>query len=136
MGAIDHDELLKIIPTARFMIHMAFVEGRSIAMLEAMALGVPLITWDIPIYREFVDPKYNILLNPNGDFKQEFKDKYLPLLDEYLRYEKRKKMSDEIIAKYGVELFMKKFHSLIEEAIGAKNESGVKKYDYKEGVCG
>jgi glycosyltransferase involved in cell wall biosynthesis len=123
MGTVDHKELLKIIPAARFMIHMSFVEGRSIAMLEAMALGTPLITWDIPIYREFVDPEYNVMLNPNGNFLEEFRDKYLPFLDKYLRYEKRKKMSGEIIEKYGIGVFMTKFHDLIKEITGKGNKA-------------
>lgn len=65
-GSLQHDKLLDAVAGAAYLLHAATVEGRPLAALEAMGLGVPGIYPNTPLYKEFMDPVRNILLDPSG----------------------------------------------------------------------
>jgi len=70
MKQVPHEELLETIAGAAFLIHMALVEGRPMAVLEALGLGVRVIIPDAPLYREFV-PDGNVFLDPGRPFTEQ-----------------------------------------------------------------
>lgn len=64
-GAFDAvDELLAAADT---FVLPSYEEGMSLALLEAMAAGVPVIASDIPANRELIEPDRNGLLVPTRD---------------------------------------------------------------------
>ena len=67
-GRISHYQLLKEVKDADFMLHAARVEGFPVSVREANGLGVPVITWDIELYKDNgVTPERNVLLPLRGD---------------------------------------------------------------------
>jgi len=64
-GTLPHGELMEVLSKAKFMIHMAQVEGQPMAIREANGLGVPVICPDAPSYRQSVHEN-NIFVDVNN----------------------------------------------------------------------
>jgi glycosyltransferase involved in cell wall biosynthesis len=72
-------------------------EGWAIAICEAMACGLPVVAWDLPVYKTLY-PK-GVVRVPIGDF-QEFSNSVLELLTDKNHYEEVAKNSREIVSTY------------------------------------
>ena len=70
--------------------------------VEAMGQGVPVICPDIPLYREFVDPARNILLNPGRPVADQLAGIDLK---PYRAIKNRRALAKETQAKYGREKY-------------------------------
>ena len=116
-GKLPHNELLEAVRGADFMIHTARHEGFPVAVREAMSLGIPVIAWDISLYRDNgVDPAKNILLPLRGDIKAA-----LAVADwKALRSIKsRRALAAETQKHYGPAAFAEKLAALLVDAAAA-----------------
>jgi glycosyltransferase involved in cell wall biosynthesis len=52
MGALDDNSLSELLAGARALLFPSFAEGFGIPLTEAMAVGVPVIASDLPVFRE------------------------------------------------------------------------------------
>ena len=101
-GLQPREVVLNDLAGADFLIHAAEVEGRPTAVLEANGLGVPVICPDLPLYREFVNPARNVLLDPARPAAEQLAEVDL---DALRSEENRQALAEETHAKYGVEAF-------------------------------
>ena len=110
MGAAPHEAVLEDLAGAEFLLHAARTEGRPTAVLEAMGLGVPVIVPDLPLYREFVDPVRNVLLDPARPVAEQLAGFDLETLRSP---ENREALEAETQAKYGLEAFKRQLEELL-----------------------
>ena len=78
LGYLEKDRAFGLIKAAKSFVFPSFEEGFGMAICEAMACGVPVIAWDLPVYKELF-PK-GIILVPTGDIR-DFADRVIGLLD-------------------------------------------------------
>ena len=123
VGLVDRPTMIEKISGAEMLILLPNgPEGKSLVMLEAMAMGTPVITWDDYSFSTFVDPEYNILLPHTPDYIDYFKEIYLPKLDYYTDYSRRCEMSKQVIEKYGINSYYAKLDKIIEKLGGTDSE--------------
>ncbi|EID42639.1 glycosyltransferase [Parageobacillus thermoglucosidasius] len=68
VGAVDNQTLFHLYHIADCFVQPSIKEGWGLAILEAMAVGVPVIASDIPVFQEYLVDSHNALLaNPEDD---------------------------------------------------------------------
>ena len=97
LGAKNHDETLNILAKSKIFFSTSNEEGWGIAISEALAFGLPVVAWDLPVYRTLF-PK-GVVKVPIGDVQQ-FSESVLDLLADKNNYEKVSKNSREIVSAY------------------------------------
>lgn len=123
LGVVDRPTMIQKISGAEMLILLPNgPEGKSLVMLEAMAMGTPVITWDDYSFSTFVDPEYNILLPHTPDYIEYFKEVYLPKLSHYTDYSRRCEMSKKVIENYGINSYYNKLDRIIGKLGGTNNE--------------
>lgn len=83
LGYQAHDTALRIMKTSKLLIFPSHEEGFGLSIVEAMAVGIPVLAWDLPSYR--VNFKNGILTIPKGDIKN-MSSAVLELLDDANKY--------------------------------------------------
>lgn len=114
LGILDRKDVMKKVADAKMLILLPDgPEGRPLSVLEAMALGTPVITWDDYSFSTFVDPEYNILLPHIPNFIDYFKEIYLPKIDYYTDYSRRCELSKKVVEKYGIKAYYQSLDAII-----------------------
>ncbi|WP_326644193.1 MSMEG_0565 family glycosyltransferase [Streptosporangium sp. NBC_01755] len=67
LGTVPEDEMAAWYAAADVLAFPSVKEGFGLAALEAMAAGVPVVTSDLPVFREWLVPGRDALLVPLGD---------------------------------------------------------------------
>lgn len=67
LGTVSDEELTSWYHAADGFVFPSVKEGWGIAVLEAMAAGLPVVASDIPVFREYLRDEENALLAPAGD---------------------------------------------------------------------
>lgn len=120
-GYVDRDQVVGILRKKRFSIFLPnSIEGNTLFLLESMASGTPVITWDDWGFPDFVDSKYNILIPRTDNFPEVFESKFMDKLDYYLDYDRRVSMSKETINKFG----KKHYYEVLDEYVDEILERG------------
>lgn len=79
LGYLKDEKAFSILKSSKIFIFPSYEEGFGIAILEAMACGLPAIAWNLPVYRE-VFPQGMITV-PIGNI-EEFAEDILKLLED------------------------------------------------------
>lgn len=58
---VDDRTLAQLIRDARAVVHASEAEGFGLPVLEALALGTPVVAYDLPVTREIVGPDYPLV---------------------------------------------------------------------------
>lgn len=97
LGYLNDEEAFSIIKSSKIFVFPSYEEGWGISVCEAMACGLPVVTWDLPIYSIlFPDGR---LSAPIGDIKS-FADKILKLLSDQQLYAEKRREAFSIVSKY------------------------------------
>jgi len=78
-------EVATILASSDIYIHPSKVEAAPLAILEAMASGLPIIAFDLPFYRGYLISNVNAVLTPLGDEKELCKAMLELVVDTNLR---------------------------------------------------
>ncbi|MGQ9469272.1 MAG: glycosyltransferase [Nitrososphaerales archaeon] len=70
MGSVDSKILYETMSKSKVFIFPSHVEGWGIAVAEAMALGLPIVAWDIPTIREVFGSSIGVRLIPMFNYQQ------------------------------------------------------------------
>lgn len=123
LGVLPREQMLKVLSESKF---MGFTpnseEGMPLAVLEAMAIGTPVITWDKVSSTDCVDREHNIVLDASGDYIGQFEREYAPRLDEYLSDENRLGLMEETDRRFGMDAYYVQLDGLIEKVMGDAQE--------------
>lgn len=65
-GGKDHEETLELLKKADVFLFPSYTEGFSMAMLEAMATGLPIIATDVGSNADMIESKGGILITPKS----------------------------------------------------------------------
>jgi glycosyltransferase involved in cell wall biosynthesis len=119
-GHIPQDEVFEVVRSAKFMCFLPNSEEGSspLAVLEAMALGTPIITWDRFGMSRHVDSEHNIVLSGRESFIDEFRDRYAGSLDRYLDVRSRSELMHRTVETYGLPAYHRQIDELIQDATG------------------
>jgi glycosyltransferase involved in cell wall biosynthesis len=82
----QHEDVLALVARSTVLVSASEIEGFGINVLEAMALGVPFVVADTPVFREVTAEGTGGLLFRTGD-AQDLADKLARLLDDPARQE-------------------------------------------------
>jgi glycosyltransferase-like protein len=66
LGRIDHGELPALVASAAVFAFPSLKEGFGLAAMEALAAGVPLVTRDLPVFREVFGEAARFASDPRG----------------------------------------------------------------------
>ena len=64
LGKVDRNQLVQILSIAHCLLFPSFAEGFGLPVIEAMAVGCPVVASDIPVIREIVGDDSLIYVNP------------------------------------------------------------------------
>lgn len=119
-GNLEGEELRSIFAGAYLFVQPSETEGLSIAILEAMAYGVPILSSDIPENTDVVkDMGYTFKTNDVSDLKEKIES----LLDLKLDFsQKTERAKLEIREKYNWEKIAQKTLSVYEKELCRKSE--------------
>ncbi|HWO71817.1 MAG TPA: MSMEG_0565 family glycosyltransferase [Actinomycetota bacterium] len=67
LGTVPDDDVPRWYWAADAFVFPSVKEGFGLALLEALAAGLPVVATDIPVFREFLVPGEHALLTPPGD---------------------------------------------------------------------
>lgn len=93
----DVNKKFKLMKESRLLIHPSYEENWAIVISEAMACGLPVVAYDLPIFKD-IYPKGMIRV-PIGDIEK-FANQVLNLLSDQLLYEKISREAMNITLKY------------------------------------
>ena len=91
---------------ADLILHGAFVEGFPLALRNANGNGIPVVTWDIPLYRDGLNPERNILIDPGRPIAEQLAEVDLK---KYRGIANRRALAKETHEKYGAGAFKAQF---------------------------
>jgi glycosyltransferase involved in cell wall biosynthesis len=115
MGFLEEHEKWKILEYADLYISTTLHEGFCIAFLEAMAAGLPVVTYDNGGQRDFIDEETGILV-PVGD-----KIQFLHSIERLLQNpELRRRLGDSArkrAMKYGIDRFVQSYLRIYKECV-------------------
>jgi len=65
LGFLESAQAFEIIKSSKVFVFPSFEEGFGIVIMEALACGVPVVTWDLPVYGEIFS--HGVIKIPIGD---------------------------------------------------------------------
>ena len=114
-GLVNRNEVPHLIRKSKFLGFLPNAQegGSPLTVLESMAIGTPVITWDDFEITSIVDPSMNIVLNHSEEYIDQFIEEYLPKIDYYLTDSNRIKLSKSTIDKYGIKSYYNRLDTII-----------------------
>jgi glycosyltransferase involved in cell wall biosynthesis len=97
LGYLKDDEKFRVLKSSKLFVFPSYEEGFGIAICEAMACGLPVIAWNLPIYCK-IFPKGIVKVHLGNTEK--FANEILRLLNDSKLYEKLRKDAIEMSSKY------------------------------------
>lgn len=99
---LDRNEALAILKKAKLYLSTSLYEGLPISIIEAMALGIPTIAFNVDGNRDLIKNNINGFLIDNKD-EGDFKNKIIQLLeDDIIRKDFSKKCLNEYEEKFNI----------------------------------
>ncbi len=97
MGFLENDEAYKILKSSEVFIFPSHEEGFGIAVAEAFASGVPVVAWDLPVYKEVFD---HLVETASIGNKKSFAEKISSLLKNRKKLAELASQGENMIRKY------------------------------------
>jgi glycosyltransferase involved in cell wall biosynthesis len=117
LGPISREEISKILRKATVFIFPSLKEGLPIAVLEAMASGLPVVGSDIPSLRTIITNKENGILVPPRNYVEFANAIILLLEDADLRRKLGQNARHLILEKYTWNIISEEIEKVYKEAI-------------------
>lgn len=113
LGEKSNEESLKILNEASIFILPSHTEGFPNSILEAMALGKPIIATNVGAIEEMLDENAGVIVAPQN--KDEIRLALEKLIkDEHLRKELGKNAKRRLLENYTIDIIMKKYKEVWE----------------------
>lgn len=112
LGYLPREKAIALIKSSSIFLFPSHEEGFGIAILEAMACGKPVVSWDLPVYREIF--RKGLLSAPMGDRKT-MADLVLGLLEDQDRRKMIGREAEALASGYDWDILAKRELSLLRE---------------------
>lgn len=100
-GFVSHDEKVRLLNQAEVFVFASRQEGFGLAVLEAMAVGLPVVARRLPVYEEFFeDRRHGHLVNPDA-FETAFETAVRSLLKDEGEWNTISECNRSTAARYG-----------------------------------
>ena len=96
VGRVPEGEKYELMKESKIFIFPSYQEGWGIVIAEAMACGLPVVAYDLPVYREVFDEYINTV--EMGNYRQ-MAEKSVDIIENYQNYEKNAKKSEGFCIK-------------------------------------
>ena len=96
-GRVEEEEKYKLMKKSKVFIFPSYQEGWGIVIAEAMACGLPVVAYDLPVYREIFDDYISTV--EVGNYRQ-MAEKIVDTIETYQDYEKTAKAARNFVSKY------------------------------------
>jgi len=96
-GFVPEDRKYKVLQSSKVFVFPSYLEGWGIAIAEAMACGLPVVAYNLPIYKEVFDNK--LITVPLGDV-EEMAKQVIYLLENPEVARKMGEANRELVKKY------------------------------------
>lgn len=106
---VDKEKFV-LLKSAKIFLYPSYYESFGIVIAEAMACGLPIVTWDLPIYEQIYET--NILRVPIDDIEQ-FAEIVIRLLDNKELRNSLGSKGEKFIQKYDWDTIAEKELKLI-----------------------
>ena len=97
VGRVEEEEKYKLMKKSKVFIFPSYQEGWGIVIAEAMACGLPVVAYDLPVYREIFDDYISTV--EVGNYRQ-MAEKIVDTIETYQDYEKTAKEARNFVSKY------------------------------------
>lgn len=97
LGFLENDKAYSILKSGKVFLLPSHEEGWGIAIAEAMACGLPVVSWDLPVYEEIFENKTHQI---NENNIESFAQKVVELLKDDATREKMAAAGKEFVKKY------------------------------------
>jgi glycosyltransferase involved in cell wall biosynthesis len=112
-GTVDDDTKYSLIKGSKLCLFPSYVEEWGIVPQEALACGLPVVAYDLPVYRENIKPCEAVFLEPVGDITGMARKAVELLSDE--EYQKYELLGPEFVSQFGWdEVAEREFRILLE----------------------
>jgi len=107
----NNDEVYSIIKSSKLFVSPSHEEGFGLSIAESMALGTPVVAYDLPVYKEIYGDSisYAKLLDTN-----DFASKIIKLLNDKSLLTYYSRLGIEVVKKYDIENCAKKELSIMD----------------------
>lgn len=105
LGFLENKKAYPILKSGKVFLFPSHEEGWGIAVAEAMACGLPVVSWDLPVYKEIFDDRTTQIKENDIDL---FSNKILELLKNDAMRKKVGEDGKEFIKKYSWDSVAKK----------------------------
>jgi len=65
----DYEKVVKLIKQSRIVVFLSYIEGWGLVPIEGLACGLPVVAYDLPVYKESIKGHEAVFLVPIGDYK-------------------------------------------------------------------
>ena len=79
LGYLKDEKAISLLKSSKMFLFPSHEEGFGIAILQALACGIPVVAWDLPVYKEFISS--GIIKVPKGNINK-FVDETCRLLND------------------------------------------------------
>jgi len=105
----DYRNLIKLIKSSRIFVFLSVAETWGIASMEGLACGLPVVAYDLPVYKENIKECESVFLVPIANYHKAA-DKIIQLLsDDKYNFAKLSEKAITFSQKFDWDIRAKKF---------------------------
>lgn len=114
LGRVDDGQKLSLLKDSKVFVFPSHVEGWGIAPQEALAAGLPVVAYNLPVYKENIAPCDAVTLVEDSDYAA-FADAVVHLLDD-ARYSNFRETAPACVSRFSWEDIAEREFSILHRA--------------------
>jgi glycosyltransferase involved in cell wall biosynthesis len=113
-GFVDEEEKYKIMKASKIFVFPSYLESFAIVVCEALACGLPVIAYELPVYREFYGDS---LVYVDVGNVRELATKIIEILDDAEKRERLANACSHIVKGYDWNVVAERQHKIVQRCL-------------------